>query len=200
MRKITREKVMKMLYIMDVYRQISKQKDLSNFLKTDIALELYEQQRNFLLNKKDDVVYFDATFNGIIEHLPQIDEKIQTHAKKNWTINQFGYVERSLLRVAVYELYWSDQEGLSPLIIVSSVLDLGELFIDEKSIKFIHGVLGAIIDNIPTKDISKPKYDTYKKVDINKTTNNKAKLAEFKKAKKAAKIIADKQSPLITEK
>ncbi|MGL5043228.1 MAG: transcription antitermination factor NusB [Culicoidibacterales bacterium] len=185
MRKITREKVMKLLYTMDVYRQIAKEERLEDFLTTDIANELLVQQKSFLLNSKDDAVYFDATFFGIVEHLPAIDDKINQYTKKTWSIEQFGYVERSLIRIAMYELYWSDQEGLHPKVIVSSILSLAEIFVDEKSIKFIHGILGATIQQIPTGEI-KPKkvFNQYIPVDKSKAENNKARLKEFKAQKK----------------
>ncbi len=190
MRKITREKVMKLLYAMDVYRQISKEPTLESYLKTEIGADLLEQQKRFLLNAKDDDSYFEDTFDGIIEHLPEIDEKINQHTKKTWSIQQFGYVERSLLRIAMYELYWSEQEGLHPKVIISSILDLSELFVDEKSVKFIHGILGAAIQNIPTAEEKTKKFDKYVPLDEDKVQRNKEKLRKMKEMKKRQQMDA----------
>lgn len=189
MRKITREKVMKLLYTMDVYRQISQTDSLKEYLKSDIAIELLAQQKIFLLNDKDDVAYFNATFSGIIDNLTEIDAKIQSHCKKTWTIAQFGYLERALIRIAVYELLWSEQEGLSPKVVIASTLSLAEEFVDEKSIKFLHGILGSIVNNTEQKPVTTAKKVTgYQKVDTKHAKNNIAQLKKFKQLKRQEKL------------
>ncbi|GBU10787.1 hypothetical protein AwErysi_04030 [Erysipelotrichaceae bacterium] len=190
MRKITREKVMKLLYTVDVYRQIAKEEEIQTFLHTEVGIELLEQQKAFLLNKKDDLPYFNETFNGVILHLPEIDNKINEYTKKTWSIQQFGFVERSLLRVGMYELYWSEQEGLYPTVIVASILELSEMFVDEKSTKFIHGILGAALNNIPVKDaiIPKARADKYIPMSEDKAAQNKRRFKALQSKRKAEKV------------
>lgn len=184
MRKITREKVMKLLYIVDIHRQANKIPTIQEFIVGDEALEFIERQEHFLLNKKDDRSYFKNTFSGILQHLTAIDTRIEKYVKQGWSLQQLGVIERALLRIAIYELYWSEEEGLSPEVVVSSTINLATMFTDDASVKFLHGLLGASIGNVTKTETTRPKAQGYQKIDTKFASQNQAALKKFKEQKK----------------
>lgn len=187
MRAITREKVMKLVYMVDINRQAKGERSLVEYLNTPTGADVLDFQRTHLLNEKDEMKYFDATFSGIIEHLSEIDEKVNQYTKSSWNVSQFGYIERAILRLAVYELYWSMEEGLSPKVIIASALDLADTFSDEKGIKFIHGILGGMTNQIEVKRETPSKKSGYQKLSSSKQKNNLDALKKFNEAKRKNK-------------
>jgi N utilization substance protein B len=79
-------------------------------------------------------------FNGTIKHLNFIDEKIEKHLKE-WSLNRLGSMERSILRLAAYEIII---EKTNEAIIINEALELSKEFASDQSPKFINGVLDAI--------------------------------------------------------
>lgn len=181
MRKITREKVMELLYLLDIHRQVAKDETLLSFLNTnEKANQLIEAEKAFLLNSKDDIDYFNGTFAGVIQNLAEIDELIKKHMKSTWSIEQIGFVERAILRLAIYELNWSEQAGLMTKVIISSALEIAEKYTDENSVKFIHGILGAMVNNLEPKIVKKKHSQGYQKMDKTTAKNNLQKFKQMK--------------------
>jgi len=181
---MTREKVMELLYLLDIHRQVAGKENLLAFLVDDTdsskVTRLVEAEKKFLINEKDDIPYFEATFNGIVKNMVAIDETIQKYMKRTWSIDQIGFVERAILRLAVYELNWSEQEGLVTEVIIASALELAEKYTDATSGKFIHGILGAMTHNAMPQEATKKKHAAYQKVDKARIKEN---LAKYKKSK-----------------
>jgi len=184
MRRMTREKVMELLYLLDIHRQVAGKDNLLSFLEdktdTEKISELVDAEKKFLINDKDEVPYFEATFNGVVDNMQKIDETIQKYMKRTWSIDQIGFVERAILRLAVYELNWSEQEGLVTEVVIASALELAEKYTDATSGKFIHGILGAMTHLTTPKESAAKKHVVYQKVDKQKIKEN---LAKYKKSK-----------------
>ena len=89
-----------------------------------------------------DVPAFTAALvEGVTEKLPDIDLLLETHAE-GWTVQRMAAVDRSILRVAVYELLWSDDVPAS-VAISEAVEAAGELSADDAK-RFVNGILGTI--------------------------------------------------------
>lgn len=72
----------------------------------------------------------------------EIDARLQQNLQ-NWSWERVGKVERSLMRLAVYEmLHCGDELPFSAAI--SEALDLAKQYGDEKSAPFLNGVLDAV--------------------------------------------------------
>jgi N utilization substance protein B len=78
------------------------------------------------------------------EHEP-LDVKIQEYATA-WPVNQLSLVDRSLLRLAVYEL--TIGKTASAKVVINEAVELAKLFGGESSPRFINGVLGSLQDTI----------------------------------------------------
>jgi len=82
---------------------------------------------------------------GVNQRHVALDETIQEYATA-WPVSQLSLVDRSLLRLAVYELTVSKK--VSPKVVINEAVELAKLFGGESSPRFINGVLGSLQDTI----------------------------------------------------
>jgi N utilization substance protein B len=78
---------------------------------------------------------------GVWERLPDIDLLLETHAE-GWSVQRMAALDRTILRVGVYELLWSDDIP-SSVAISEAVEAAAELSADDAK-RFVNGVLGRI--------------------------------------------------------
>ena len=78
---------------------------------------------------------------GVNERYEILDAKIQEYATA-WPVSQLSLVDRSLLRLAVYELTVSKK--VSPKVVINEAVELAKLFGGEGSPRFINGGLGSL--------------------------------------------------------
>lgn len=99
-------------------------------------------KRNIEAFQEDcDLEYIDKCTKGIIENDQKIDEII-TKAAPEWPIEQIASIDKSILRVAIYELLF-DLE-VPPKVVINEAVELGKTYGSENSYKFINGVLGTL--------------------------------------------------------
>ena len=92
----------------------------------------------------DALAYLKVLVTGVQEHRDEIDKTITKHLK-NWTINRLERTNLLLLRVATYELVY--QPEVDKRIVMNEAIELTKTFNDEKSSKFVNGILQSIADN-----------------------------------------------------
>ena len=83
---------------------------------------------------------------GVRQRRGEIDAILQTYAP-DWPIDQVAVVDRNILRLAVYEYLMQTRKTPVP-VIVNEAVHLAQLFGAEHSHSFVHGVLGAITNEI----------------------------------------------------
>lgn len=78
---------------------------------------------------------------GITENRRKIDELIATYAQ-GWDMDRLPAVDRNILRLAIYEIVWSDdvEDGVA----IDEALNLARDLSTDESAGYIHGVLGRI--------------------------------------------------------
>ncbi len=87
--------------------------------------------------------YVTESVEGVIANLHKVDEIIINNLK-NWKINRLSYVDRAIIRFAVFELYYTE----TPYeIVINEALNLTRKFSDEgdnKQVSFTNKVLDNI--------------------------------------------------------
>lgn len=78
---------------------------------------------------------------GVAGHQAEIDRLIEEHSH-NWRIDRMAKVDRSVLRVAVYELQF--RGDIPKKVTLNEAVELGKRFGTEESSAFINGVLDRI--------------------------------------------------------
>jgi N utilization substance protein B len=65
---------------------------------------------------------------------------------KNWRFERFAVIDRSILRLAIYELRATDTP---PKVILNEAVDLAKKFSSEDSGAFVNGILDAFRKSLP---------------------------------------------------
>ena len=79
-------------------------------------------------------------FNGVVENLEMIDVEIVSHLNQGG-IKDIGSVEKSILRLAIYEIFFKD---LDKPIIINEAIELSKKLASDNAPKFVNGVLDKI--------------------------------------------------------
>ena len=80
-------------------------------------------------------------FNGTVENLEKIDEEIKLHLTQG-TLEDLGSVEKSILRLAVYEILFED---LEKAIVINEAIELSKRLASDGAPKFVNGLLDKIV-------------------------------------------------------
>lgn len=100
------------------------------------------KQRNIDNYEEDaDKDFIDQTIQGVLDNVKEADELI-VNAAPEWPIEQISAVDKTILRIAVYEILHSNE--VPPKVAINEAVELGKTFGSENSSKFINGVLGTI--------------------------------------------------------
>jgi len=127
--------------------------DLGNENIAAFSDEILEESK--IRNKQR--IFSNELFQGTIENLVKLDEEIAA-ALKDWDYNSIGKVEKAIMRLGAYEILIVKTDRA---IIINEAVELAKKLADEKSPKFINGVLDAIgrekVVAIPVEDIEPVK-------------------------------------------
>lgn len=98
----------------------------------DQQQQIDESEKEFILKEAE----------GTKEHLEEIDQIISQKAKK-WSKERMSKVDLAILRLAIYEIYFSNEIPYS--VAVNEAVELAKKFSTEESPAFINGILGSIV-------------------------------------------------------
>jgi N utilization substance protein B len=85
--------------------------------------------------------YTRELITGVSENRRKIDELIATYAQ-GWDMDRLPAVDRNIMRLALFEILWSD--GLADAVAIDEALTLAKELSTDESAGYIHGVLGRI--------------------------------------------------------
>lgn len=93
----------------------------------------------------DDVDFIRSLTTGISNNLTELDATLQPIAPE-WPIDQIARMDRSILRMGLYELQHS--QDVPPKVVINEAVELAKAFGGDNSSKFVNGVLGTALRNI----------------------------------------------------
>ncbi|AXH99067.1 transcription antitermination factor NusB [Sporosarcina sp. PTS2304] len=82
--------------------------------------------------------FYEQLVRGTAEHVAEIDNEL-ANKLENWSIDRLPKIERTVLRLAVYELLYNEE--VPNRVILNEAIELCKTFGDEKSGRFVNGVL-----------------------------------------------------------
>ncbi|MFD0767936.1 transcription antitermination factor NusB [Bacillus sp. CGMCC 1.60114] len=124
-RRTARERAMQALYQMDITGEYNPKAAVEN------VLEEGESTNEFL----------ETLVFGCVEYKEVIDELIRQNLKK-WKLERISIVDRSILRLAVYEMKY--MEDIPHSVSINEAIEIAKAYGDEESRRFINGVLSSI--------------------------------------------------------
>lgn len=135
-RRNARELVMQMIYEGNFHDETERERIIYDKIR---EMDAEEKKRN-----KAMIEFIESLYFGIFEHLKEIDELIEKSAT-NWSFARIAKVDLSILRLAIYELKYTD---VPQKVAVNEAIEIAKIFSTEKSPRFINGVLGSVIKEI----------------------------------------------------
>jgi len=105
----------------------------------------------FLERKADREVesFARELFRGAVNNIEQLDQLVREHAA-NWRLERIAAVDRSILRVAVYELLHCPETP--PHAVINEALEIARRFSGEGSVEFVNGILDTILKTLPARE------------------------------------------------
>lgn len=90
---------------------------------------------------------------GAVENRPRVDGLVEAGAT-NWRMARLSAVDRSILRVAVYELLF--ETDVPQIVVVDEAIELAKRFGSEQSAAFVNGVLDGLLrtGDFPVQSVS----------------------------------------------
>jgi len=94
-------------------------------------------------NFKDDCdkEFIVKNIKGIVKYIKEIDKNIAECAPE-WPIEQIAVIDKTILRLAVYEMLYN--KDIPPKVVINEAVELAKTYGGENSSKFINGVLGTL--------------------------------------------------------
>lgn len=90
---------------------------------------------------------------GTLANLAEVDERIRSRAE-HWRISRMAYVDRNILRLAVYEFL---HEPTPFTVTINEALEIARRFSTYEATQFINGILDAIKRDLETQEDSPKK-------------------------------------------
>jgi N utilization substance protein B len=87
--------------------------------------------------------YATTLVEGVVAHRERIDQLLAEHAE-GWTVARMPAVDRTLLRIGVFELLWVDE--IDDPVAITEAVELARALSTDDSPRFLNGVLGRIAD------------------------------------------------------
>jgi N utilization substance protein B len=138
-------------------------------------------QRNLRPYKQqiDDVDFIERIVTGVATHATELDQMIAPIAPE-WPVEQIARVDKTILRMALYELLYEKETPVK--VVINEAVELAKAFGSDSSSKFINGVLGTAYKQLQS---DKPDKSTAKKSTTKKSPAKPSKTTTKKPRKKS---------------
>ncbi|MCP5462410.1 MAG: transcription antitermination factor NusB [bacterium] len=137
-RRQSREITIQYLYACDIQKEFAiPTKSLLNW----IAFPFHPDSRHL---SDESLAFAEHLITGIIKTLNNIDECIKKYAD-NWEIFRIAYIDRNILRMAIYEILFL--KDIPPVVSIDEAVDIAKKYSTPDSGKFVNGILDKIQKN-----------------------------------------------------
>lgn len=131
-------------------RREAREKAVQTLFQLDNMDMTVDEAISFIIDGKVDPFY-EQLVRGTVTNFEMIDRTLSEHLE-NWSLDRLPKIERTVLRLAIYELEYNDD--VPDKVILNEAIELCKTFGDDKSGRFVNGVLSKLHrDN--RKDVEK---------------------------------------------
>lgn len=121
----------------EIALQVLYQREL-NCVELQEALDLFRNNFEVLKGAMD---FSERLVKGVEQHREDLDRIIERYAS-HWKVDRMTRVDRSILRIATYELLYCDD--IPTKVAINEAIDIGKKYGSEDSGAFINGVLDKV--------------------------------------------------------
>lgn len=87
--------------------------------------------------------FVSTIVKGVIENKEELDNLANKYLD-NWEMNRLGFTDQAIIRIAIYELLYTDTPDLT---CIDEAIELAKEYSDDKVCKMINGVLDKVYHN-----------------------------------------------------
>ncbi len=139
-RRETREWIIQFLFQLDF-----------NATPIDVALKDFWADKEPIEREK---TYAEEIIKGVVQRKDELDDRLSQYAKR-WDSERMGAVDRTVMRVALFEMLYRDD--VPPVVSINEAVHFAKDFSSFQSGRFVNGVLDRI-----RKELDRPARTTYK--------------------------------------
>lgn len=92
--------------------------------------------------------YLETLVMGVETNREKIDEALDRFIEGKWSVNRLERMNRLILEIAAYEIHYESESKVPNVVAVDQALTLCKLYSDQRSRRFINGVLSKMIEEI----------------------------------------------------
>ena len=118
-------------------------------------LDFEEFCAHFQVTKKA-IPYAKILLEGVQDKEKDINQLISKYAE-NWRLERMSVIDRNILRLAVFELYY--QEDVPTSVAINEAVEIAKRFSTDDSGPFINGILDALAKELSTAGENAGKSD-----------------------------------------
>jgi N utilization substance protein B len=130
-RREARRLAVRVLYIVDILNVSSEQ-----------AWKIIEEEKK----SKKCIEFAKRLVEGTLKNINFIDDIILKYAK-NWEMERIAIVDKAIIRLGLYEIFFEDSIPRNASI--NEAVELAKYYSTEKSHKFVNGILDASSSEVP---------------------------------------------------
>lgn len=120
-------------------RREAREKAVQTLFQLDnIELSVDEAIAHIIGEEVEINSFYEKLVRGTIDNKNEIDTELTANLE-NWTLDRLPKIERTVLRLAIFELLHSDD--VPQRVVMNEAIELSKKFGDEKSGRFVNGVL-----------------------------------------------------------
>ena len=108
------------------------EEEAKNIFFEEAEMDLSKSEKEFILK----------TVNGVREHVDEIDEIINSVAKK-WDTKRMANVDLAILRLAVYEMKFDNETPDG--VVINEAVELAKEYSSDGAPSFVNGILGKLV-------------------------------------------------------
>ena len=82
--------------------------------------------------------FAERLVRGVVQNREAIDTRLTGYVR-NWPLHRMGGVERNVMRLAFYELFFEDETP--PVVCINEAVDLAKYFSNAEAGRFVNGIL-----------------------------------------------------------
>lgn len=126
-RRSRREQLFKLLFRVE-FNELSEMDEQARLYFENLDHEIKDENREELTER----------LGQVLSLLPEIDQKI-TDKVTDWTINRMGKVELTILRIAVFEMFFDDDVPVE--VAANEAVEIAKKYGQEESGAFVNGAI-----------------------------------------------------------
>ena len=93
------------------------------------------------VNLQAESAFTKQLVNGVRKDQERIDQEIKKHSL-NWKLNRMSYIDRNILRIAIFEILSCDDIPVK--VSINEAIEIAKTYGDKNSAPFINGILDQV--------------------------------------------------------